>query len=230
MHVTLTVIAALCALLALAGAVYFALSMWAAVRFRREASHASRIDFEPPVSIMKSLKGLDPHMYVAFRSHCLLDYAEYELLFGVSDPKEPALELVMRLQREFPNRRIRILQCPKSLGLNGKVSTLVQMLPQAKYEHVLINDSDIVAPPDYLRRVMRPFADERVGMVTSLYRGLAGKSLPSKLEALGLSTDFMGGVLVAREMEGGVRFALGATMATTKLVLREIGGLELLVD
>ena len=89
MHVTLTVIAALCALLALAGAVYFALSMWAAVRFRREASHASRIDFEPPVSIMKSLKGLDPHMYVAFRSHCLLDYAEYELLFGVSDPKEP---------------------------------------------------------------------------------------------------------------------------------------------
>jgi len=230
MHVTLTVIAALCALLALAGAVYFALSMWAAVRFRREASHASRIDFEPPVSIMKSLKGLDPHMNVAFRSHCLLDYAEYELLFGVSDPKEPALELVMRLQREFPNRRIRILQCPKSLGLNGKVSTLVQMLPQAKYEHVLINDSDIVAPPDYLRRVMRPFADERVGMVTSLYRGLAGKSLPSKLEALGLSTDFMGGVLVAREMEGGVRFALGATMATTKLVLREIGGLELLVD
>ena len=230
MHVTLTVIAALCALLALAGAVYFALSMWAAVRFRREASHASRIDFEPPVSIMKSLKGLDPHMYVAFRSHCLLDYAEYELLFGVSDPKEPALELVMRLQREFPNRRIRILQCPKSLGLNGKVSTLVQMLPQAKYEHVLINDSDIVAPRDYLRRVMRPFADERVGMVTSLYRGLAGKTLASKFEALGLSTDFMGGVLVAREMEGGVRFALGATMATTKRVLREIGGLELLVD
>jgi ceramide glucosyltransferase len=137
---------------------------------------------------------------------------------------------VTRLQREFPNRRIRVVQCPKSLGLNGKVSTLAQVLPQAKYDHILINDSDIVAPPDYLRRVMRPFADERVGMVTSLYRGLAGKTLPSKLEALGLSTDFMGGVLVAREMESGVRFALGATMATTKRVLREIGGLEPLVD
>jgi len=169
-------------------------------------------------------------MYAAFRSHCLLDYAEYELLFGVSDPNEPTLELVTRLQREFPNRRIRVVQCPKSLGLNGKVSTLAQMLPQAKYDHILINDSDIVAPPDYLRRVMRPFADERVGMVTSLYRGMAGKTLPSKLEALGLSTDFMGGVLVAREMESGVRFALGATMATTKRVLREIGGLEPLVD
>ena len=222
--------ATLCSLLALAGAAYFALCVWAAGRFRREGNSASRIDFEPPVSIMKSLKGIDPHMYAAFRSHCLLDYTEYELLFGVSDPSEPAVELVTRLQREFPNRRMRVLQCPISLGLNGKVSTLAQMLPQAKYEHVLINDSDIVAPPDYLRRVMRVFADERMGMVTSLYRGLAGKTLPSKLEAVGLTTDFIGGVLVAREMEGGVRFALGATMATTKRVLREIGGLEALVD
>jgi len=230
MQVTLSVIAALCALLALAGAAYFALCVWAASRFGREPSHASRIDFEPPVSIMKSLKGLDPHMYAGFRSHCLLDYVEYELLFGVSDSNEPTLELVTRLQREFPNRRIRVVQCPKSLGLNGKVSTLAQMLPHAKYDHILINDSDIVAPPDYLRRVMRFFADEHVGMVTSLYRGLGGRTLPSKLEALGLSTDFMGGVLVAREMESGVRFALGATIATTKRVLREIGGLEPLVD
>ena len=145
-------------------------------------------------------------------------------------PNEPALELVTRLQQEFPQRQIRVVPCPQSLGLNGKVSTLAQMLPEARYEHILINDSDIVAPPDYLRRVMSGLADERVGMVTSLYRGLAGKTLPSRIEALGLSTDFMGGVLVAREMEGGVRFALGATMATTKRVLREIGGLEALVD
>jgi ceramide glucosyltransferase len=134
------------------------------------------------------------------------------------------------LQEEFPQRHIRVVTCPKNLGLNGKVSTLTQMLPEAQYEHVLINDSDIVAPPDYLRRVMSGLADEHVGMVTSLYRGLAGKTLPSRIEALGLSTDFMGGVLVAREMEGGVRFALGATMATSKKVLGEIGGLEALAD
>jgi ceramide glucosyltransferase len=114
--------------------------------------------------------------------------------------------------------------------MNGKVSTLAQMVPDARYEHILINDSDIVAPPDYLRRVMSHFANERVGMVTTLYRGLAGRTIPSRIEALGLSTDFMGGVLVAREMEGGVRFALGATMATSKRVLGEIGGLEALVD
>lgn len=230
MQLGLTIAAVVCAFLALAGAAYFALCLWAALRFRGGKSAPSGVDFEPPVSILKSLKGLDPHMYAAFRSHCRFDYGEYELLFGVSNPNEPALELVTRLRQEFPRRTIRVVKCPLSLGMNGKVSNLAQMVPQAKYEHILINDSDIVAPPDYLRRVLGPLADERVGMVTSLYRGLAGKTVPSRLEALGLSTDFMGGVLVAREMEGGVGFALGATMATTRHVLRAIGGLEPLAD
>ncbi len=230
MHLILTVIAAVCALLALAGAAYYGLCVWAARRFIRDSVANVPADLAPPVSLLKSLKGLDPQMYAAFRSHCLQDYGEYELLFGVGDPNDPALELISRLQREFPTRAVRVVACPESLGLNGKVSTLVQMLPHARYEHILINDSDIVAPHDYLRRVMSAFGGTHVGMVTSLYRGLAGNTLPSKLEALGLSADFMGGVLVAREMEGGVRFALGATIATTKSVLRDIGGLEALVD
>jgi len=230
MHFIFTVVAGTSTLLALAGAAYSALCVWAAGRFCRQPKHSPQLDFEPPVSILKSLKGLDPHMYEALRSHCRFDYGEYELVFGASDPAEPAVALVKRLQQEFPHRTICVVPCPQSLGMNGKVSTLAQMLPKARYEHILINDSDIVAPTDYLRRVIRPLADERVGMVTSLYRGLAGKTVPSRMEALGLSTDFMGGVLVAREMEGGVRFALGATMATTKSVLREIGGLEALVD
>jgi ceramide glucosyltransferase len=230
MHLLLTIAAGVCALLALAGAVYFGLCVWAGKRFQREHATDAPSGSGPPVSVMKSLKGMDPHMYAAFRSHCLLDYPEFELLFGVSDPQEPALALVRRLQQEFPERSIRVIECPQSLGMNGKVSTLTQMLPEAKYEHILINDSDIVVPADYLRRVMRYFADARMGMVTSLYRGLAGSAIPSRIEALGLSTDFAGGVLVAREMEGGIRFALGATMATSKRVLGEIGGLDALVD
>ncbi len=102
--------------------------------------------------------------------------------------------------------------------------------PQARYEYIIINDSDILVPRDYLLRVLAPLAQPGVGMVTTLYRGLAGATLCSKLEALGLSTDFTGGVLVARAMEGGIRFGLGATIATTKTVMREIGGLEPLVD
>jgi ceramide glucosyltransferase len=224
------IIAALCALLAVAGTAYFVLCIWAAKRFVRARSSAARPAFSPPVSILRSLKGLDPHMYLAFRSHCLLDYGEYEVLFGVSDPSDPALELVEELQEEFPLRQLRVVHCPEVLGLNGKVSNLAQMLPQARYEHIVINDSDIVVPRDYLRSVLAPMGNPEVGMVTTLYRGIAGKTLASKLEVIGLSTDFTGGVLVARAMEGGIRFALGATIATTKKVLGGIGGLEPLAD
>ncbi|HZL68567.1 MAG TPA: bacteriohopanetetrol glucosamine biosynthesis glycosyltransferase HpnI [Candidatus Limnocylindrales bacterium] len=230
MHSALTSVAVLCALLALAGAAYFAMCIVAAMRFRRECSHPSETLFTPPVSILRSLKGLDPHMYSAFRSHCLLDYPEYEVLFGVSEADDPALALVEKLGEEFPQAKLRVVHCPQVLGLNGKVSNLAQMLPQASYEYIIINDSDILVPRNYLLRVLAPLAQPGVGMVTALYRGLAGKTLGSKLEALGLSTDFSGGVLVARAMEGGIRFALGATIATTKTVLREIGGLEPLAD
>jgi ceramide glucosyltransferase len=226
----LIVIAAVCALLGLAGTVYFAMSIWAAKRFQADRGRAIDRKFAPPVSILKSLRGLDPQMYAVFRSHCLLDYPEYEVLFGVHSLDDPAVALVEQLREEFPLRNLRLIHCPAELGLNGKVSNLVQMLPQASYEHVIINDSDIVVSRDYLLRVMAPFAQPGVGMVTTLYRGLAGNTLGSKLEALGLSTDFTGGVLVARAMEGGIRFGLGATIATTKTVLGEIGGLEPLVD
>lgn len=169
-------------------------------------------------------------MRAAFRSHCLLDYPEYEVLFGVNDLSDPAVALVQEVQKEFPAARLRLLHCPQLLGANGKISTLMQMLPSAAYEHVLINDSDILVEPDFLRSVMQEFARTDVGVVTTLYRALTGRGIWSKLEALGVNTDFMGGVLVAREMEGGVRFALGATMATTKSVLAKIGGLEALVN
>ena len=185
----------------------------------------TRAQFTPPVSILRSLKGLDSQMYEAFRSHCLLHYDEYEVLFGVDDRDEPALALVKKLQEEFPRRQLRVVYCPEALGLNGKVSNLAQMLPRARYEYIVINDSDIVVPSDYLRSVMAPLAQPDVGMVTALYRGIAGKTLGSRLEALGLSADFMGGVLVARALQG-IRFALGGTIATTKTVLAAIGGLE----
>jgi len=164
--------AAVCDLLAAAGTAYFAMAIWAAKRFQKERVRAEDRDFAPPVSILKSLKGLDPNMYQAFRSHCLVDYPEYEMLFGAHDPGELALTLVEKLQQEFPERSLRIIHCPEVLGLNGKVSNLVQMLPQARYEHVIINDSDILVPRNYLRRVLAPFADPHVGMVTTLYRGM----------------------------------------------------------
>src|ERR1035437_7624223 len=152
------------------------------------------------------------------------------MLFGASDVDDPALALVEKLREEFPQAKLRVVHCPQELGLNGKVSNLVQMLPQARYEYIVINDSDILVPRNYLLRLLAPLAQPRVGMVTTLYRGRAGKTLGSKLEALGLSTDFSGGVLPARPIEGGIRFALGGHIGAPKTVIRDIGGLEPLAD
>jgi ceramide glucosyltransferase len=116
------------------------------------------------------------------------------------------------------------------LGNNRKTSNLVQMLAFARYDHILINDSDIFVTPDYLRRVMAPFARPEVGMVTCPYRGIAANTIGSKLESIGISTDFIAGVLAARQIEGGIHFALGSTLAMSRTALEAIGGLRPLVD
>jgi ceramide glucosyltransferase len=120
--------------------------------------------------------------------------------------------------------------CPQVLGNNRKTSNVVQMLPHARYDHVIINDSDIFVPPDYLRRVMSPFRRPEVGMVTCPYNGIAAKTLGSKLESIGISTDFFAGVLAARQIENGIHFALGSTLAMSRTALNAIGGLEPMVD
>jgi hypothetical protein len=183
-----------------------------------------------PVSILKPLKGTDPEMYESLRGHCLQDYPEYEIIFGVNDPTDPSRHLVERLKSEFPQLSIRWMVCAKNLGANIKVSNLTQMLVEAKYDRVLVNDSDIRVPLDYLRRVMAPLADPQVGLVTCLYRGVPGGTLGSRLESIGISTDFSAGVLAARTLEGGIHFGLGSTLAFRRSDLAAIGGFEALVD
>jgi len=145
---------------------------------------------------------------------------------------------IERLTAEFPQRTIRLVLCPQLLGANGKVSNLVQMLGSAQYDHILINDSDIKVSPYYLRRIMSCFHLPKrrggrvghVGLVTALYRGKAHNTIGSRMEALGIATDFIAGVLTARQIEDGIRFGLGSTLAVSREALEAIGGLEQLVD
>ncbi|HLW87554.1 MAG TPA: bacteriohopanetetrol glucosamine biosynthesis glycosyltransferase HpnI [Terriglobales bacterium] len=220
--------------LATAGSlVYYVLCLWSAASFLRAVELAvksvSPTQTFPPVSILKPLKGTDPEMYENFRSHCLQNYPDYEIIFGVSDANDPAVQLVEQLKSDFPQRRIQLVVCPMRLGTNIKVSNLAQMLPQARYEHLIVNDSDIRVEPDYLRRILAPLADSAIGLVTCLYRGAANSTLGSRLESLGISTDFCPGVLVARELEG-IKFALGSTMAFRRRELAAVGGFEALAD
>jgi ceramide glucosyltransferase len=231
MRPILSLIQIVAAVGAVSSSIYYLLCLWSAAAFLRETEldAARPTPPPPPVSILKPLKGADPQMFESFRSHCLQDYPEYEIIFGVSDPDDPAIESVNALQREFPDRKIKLLVCRKILGANVKVSNLSQMLPEARYDLLIVNDSDIRVEPDYLRRVTAPLADPRVGMVTCLYRGVATATLGSRLEALGISTDFCPSVLAARQLEG-IRFGLGSTLAFRRAELEEIGGFASFVD
>ena len=169
-------------------------------------------------------------MYESFRSHCLQDYPQYEIIFGVNEASDEAVAEVERLQREFPQHEIRLVVCAEPMGSNRKVSNLAQMMKQAKYSHIVINDSDIRVARDYLRRIVAPMADAKTGMVTALYRAEAGRSLASRMEAVTIATDFAGGVLCAVELEGGLHFGLGSTLAFPRAAAEAIGGLEALLD
>jgi ceramide glucosyltransferase len=223
---------------------YFVAAMLAARAFLK-ARRVPLASFAPGVSVMKSLKGVDPGMLDAFRSHCRQNYAgEFELLFGIASLDDPAAAAVEQLKSEFPERAIRLVECPQRLGTNGKVSTLVQLAAHARYGYLLINDSDITVSAHYLERVMACFAPEaefdapsrhgktqkKTGMVTALYRGRAHGTLPSRLEALGIAADFQAGVLTSWLLGGGLSYGLGSTLAVSREALERIGGLEPLVD
>jgi ceramide glucosyltransferase len=219
-----------------AGVAYYLLCLWSARDYLRDRKAACAVVSlagqaeEKPVSILKPLKGADPGMYETFRTYCLQDYREYEIIFGVSEPDDPAISFVRRLQQDFPEISIQLVVCSENLGANTKVSNLVQMLRAASHDIVIVSDSDIRVESSHLHRVVAPLADSNVGMVTCLYRGIANVRLGSKLESVGISTDFAAGVLVARVIEGGVRFGLGSTLALRRRDLENMGGFEALID
>ena len=217
-------------LLALASFAYYLVAIVAALRFFRGRDAAALpADFAPPISILKPIYGLDRETYLNYASLCAQDYPDYEILFCVSDEQDPAIPLIAKVASDFPQRRINLLIGSEPLGVSDKVNKLCRMAREARHEILAVSDSDVRVEPEYLRAIAAPFRDPAVGAVTCLYRGLTDGSLAANLEAIGNSTDFTAGVLVAW-LFAPVNFTLGATMATTKTRLAEIGGFESLVD
>jgi ceramide glucosyltransferase len=179
------------------------------------------------VSILKPVHGRDPRFYEAIRSHAEQEYPAFEILFGVSDPRDPAIEDIERLQREFPAIPIS-LHVVSTSAPNRKAGVLMELARHAQYPLLLINDSDIKVPPGYLAAVTAPLDEKRVGLVTCLYRA-AAESRAARWEALGIATEFAPSVMVARLL-GVAEFALGSTMSLRAETLREIGGFEAIAD
>ena len=217
-------------LLALASFAYYVVAIVAALRFFGRTHGVSvPSDFTPPISILKPIYGLDRETYENYASFCTQDYPEYEIVFCVSDEQDPAIPVIAKLASDFPQCRINLLIGSEPLGVSDKVNKLCRMAREARHEFLAVSDSDVRVETEYLRAIAAPFRDPAVGAVTCLYRGLTDGSLAANLEAIGNSTDFTAGVLVAW-LFAPVNFTLGATMATTKTRLAEIGGFESLVD
>lgn len=211
------------ALPALAAAAYYTLAIVSAIRWRRSTARSDTGAWTPPISILKPVHGRDPRFYEAILSHASQDYPEFELLFGLTNPNDPAIADIERLRREFPARRIEIAVV-KTDAPNAKVGVMAELARRARHEVLLVNDSDIVLEPCYLRTVVAPLRDPQIGLVTCLYRAHS-ESWASHFEALGIATEFAPSVLVARLL-GQAEFALGSTMVFRADSLRRIGGFE----
>ncbi len=209
--------------------VYYALAILVAVQFFRKQRARPLPEYSPPVSLLKPVRGVDFGSYENFVSFCQQDYLEYEILFAVNDDRDPAVPLIQRIVEEFPERRIRLLVGAEHLGANRKVNKLARLAREARHDVLVLADGDVRVVPRYLREVVAPLADRKIGAVTSFYRAIAEKSLWAELEAVGASSDFFAGVLMAGWTEG-IRFALGASIATTKEWLGKIGGFEVFAD
>ncbi len=221
-------------LLSLAPFAYYLLAIFAAHRFFRgpgSVPAAAFTDHPPGVSMLKPIHGLDRETYENYASFCRQNYPEFEILFCVSDAGDPAVPVISNLIRDFPERSIRLLTGSEPLGASDKVNKLVRMAREARHEILIVSDSDVRVGPNFLRAIAPSFADPQVGGVTCLYRGLVEECFAATLEALGNSTDFAPGVLVAWLFGNrALDFMLGAVMATTKKHLAEIGGFESFVD
>jgi len=212
-------------LLAAAPLVYYGLATLAALRFFRRERARVLPDYTPSVSILKPVRGADFATYENFSSFCCQNYPDYEILFAVNEEADHAVPVIRRVIAEFAENKIRLLVGAEHLGANRKVNKLARLAREAKNEVLVLTDGDVRVGPDFLREVVAPLANSKVGAVTCFYRGIAEKNLGAEIEAVGASSDFFAGVLMASWMEG-ITFALGASVATTKESLGKMGGFE----
>ncbi len=205
---------------------YYLLAIYSTITFFRQRPYLSGTadsSFTPPISNLKPVRGTDPDAYDNFASFCQQDYPEYEVIFCVDSEDDPVVPVIERLRQEYPEAQVKILFGSGRVATNDKVAKLARMVSEAKYEHLVISDSDVRAKPDYLRNVIAPMRDSAVGAVTCLYVLNGEGRLVDRLQSIGMLSDFYGNLLVARSLEG-VKFTLGPTIATTRTHLSEFGG------
>jgi ceramide glucosyltransferase len=213
--------------LCLSSVLFYCYGIYAAITFLSQ-SPTINFEFHPPVTILKPLCGLDNNAEMNLKSFCCQNYPSFQVIFAVRDSQDPNIEIVEKTIQQLPDIDISLVVNERTIGTNLKVSNLANALTKAKHEIFVIADSDICVNSDYLLAVVQPFQDEKVGVVTCLYRSMV-QGWGATLEAIWTATDFHAGVLVSNQMEG-IKFALGSTIVIRKSVLEKIGGFAEIAD
>ena len=210
--------------------IYYLLALYSTAHFLADAKGRGKDhrDFTPPLSCLKPIKGLDVDAYENYASFCRQDYPQYEILFCV-DQDDPALPVLEKLIRDFPERDIRLLFGSGRDAINDKVARLVRLTTEAKYDLFVITDGDVRVRPDYLRNVAAPFRDHKVGAATCLYVSTQEKSFLEELQSISMISDFFAGIIVAWQLDG-VKFTLSQSILTTRKNIEGFGGYQRIED
>jgi ceramide glucosyltransferase len=206
--------------------VYYLLAIYSATRFFSGTNwkHRQNTDHLPPISCLKPIKGLDPDAYANYASFCRQDYPDYEILFCV-DLDDPAVPVLEKLIRDFPDRKVRLLFGSGRKSVNDKVARLIRLVSEAQHDLVVITDGDTRVQTDYLRTVADAFRDPKVGGATCLYVSTEETTQVQELQSTGMISDFFASTLVAWQLDG-IKFMFGQTIVTTKQLIKGFGGYE----
>ena len=231
MDIAIAAIEGLLLIPVIGGSVFALLCLIAVLAFARrpKASLAAPSIPLPPATVLKPVCGLKKNLEANLRSICEQDYPEYQVVFSVQDPQDQALPLLRELQRDFGHDRVSVVARNLKVGLNGKINNLLGGLTQARYDVLVISDSDVTLKPDYLRTIVAPLHDLEVGCVTTMFKATRADRWFEKIELLTVNADFMPSVAFAH-MSGASKFCLGPSIALRRSTLKEIGGLEDLAD
>ena len=211
------------------GIAYCVMAIAVIRRFARNHSSKTVAGSFPPFSLLKPISGAIPGLEKNLQSFFLQDYPEFEILFAVRTERDPAVAAIEQLMKQYPTIPCRLTVTGNPAYANAKVYSLEHLSQLANYELLVLTDDDVSVMPDYLKALAWEFESNQADAVTNLYRGVAVSDFWSKLEALGMSTEFMAGVVVAERLEG-MRFALGPSMAIRASCLQNIGGFRALAD
>jgi ceramide glucosyltransferase len=221
----------ICLIPTIGGSLYGVLCCLAVLRFNTRKETPAQPPFSrwPPVTILKPVCGLEKNQRNNLRSACLQDYPEFQVIFSVQDPCDPVIPLLREIEQEFGPERVSVVIENRQVGANGKINNLVGGLPLARYDVLVVSDSDARLRPNYLKAIVAPLADQKVGCVCTLYKASCADSWFEKMELLTFNADFIPSVIFAY-VSGASNFCLGPSMAFRRSTLEELGGLETLAD